>query len=690
MRKTFLAGLCTSAIALTGCSQFTTSSSDQAAKASVSASQPLNHGIDLTAFDNSVRPQDDFFAYVNGTWLKNTKVPADRSSTGVFYDLRDKADADVKAIINELSTKNDLVPGSDEQKVAALYNSAMDLQTIEQLGLTPIQAELDNIAAIKNFNDLAAYFGHAATIGVKSPFVPYVSIDAKNSSTYALHLWQSGLNLPDRDYYFKDDERSQSLRNDYIAHIEKMFALAEFDNPKVAAKTIMAIETALAEHHNTRVENRDSQKRYNKFATADMAELNKEFNWAAYLKAIGTNEPGYLIVNQPNYIKAATQVINRFSLEQWQTYQRWHLLSAYASLLGSDINAENFDFFNRKLYGQQEMKPRWKIAVNLANQDLGEVVGKIYVKKHFTAQAKARMAELVENLRSAYAQSIDELQWMSEATKIRAKLKLAAFKPKIGYPDRWEDYSALEINPNELVGNHMRAKQFEFNRSIAKIGGPIHTWEWHMTPQTVNAYYSATANEIVFPAAILQPPFFNMKADDAVNYGGIGAVIGHEMGHGFDDQGARYDSSGNLNNWWNEKDLASFRALGKALVKQYDSFKVFDDLHVNGKLTLGENIGDLSGVTIGYKAYKLALNGKPAPILAGMSGDQRFFIGYTQIWRAKYNEEALRNRVATDPHSPAKFRSNGPLAHVDEFYQAFDVKEGDKMYIAPTERVKIW
>ncbi|QIZ76115.1 M13 family metallopeptidase [Ferrimonas lipolytica] len=689
MKKIVLTGLCASAIALAGCSQMTASTAETSATAQA-VQQALSSGIDQSTFDYAVRPQDDFYNYVNGTWLKNNEVPADRTSTGVFYDLRDKADKDVKNIINELAGKTDLVEGSDEQKVAALYNSVMDTDTINALGLKPIQAELDNIAGINDFSELAAYFGHAAKIGINSPFVPYVSIDAKNSTTYAAHIWQSGLSLPDRDYYFKDDERSSKLRADYQAHIENMFALANLPNPSEAAVQILAIETALAEHHNTNVENRDSEKRYNKFATAELSELNGKFDWTAYMAAVGVADVDYVIINQPNYIKALAAVMESFSVEEWKTYQTWHALNAYSPLLSSDIEAEHFDFFSRKLQGQQEMKPRWKTAVDIVNSDLGEVVGKVYVKRHFTPEAKARMTVLVENLRTAYGQSIDELTWMGDETKQKAKAKLAAFTPKIGYPDKWEDYSKLEVKADDLVGNRMRSGILVHEREVAKIGGPIHTWEWHMTPQTVNAYYNPPSNEIVFPAAILQPPFFNMDADDAVNYGGIGAVIGHEMGHGFDDQGSRYDGDGNLNNWWTDEDLAAFKGLGNALIAQYDAFEVFDDLNVNGKLTLGENIGDLSGVTIGYKAYHYSLEDKPAPVIDGMTGDQRFFIGFTQIWRAKYKEESLRNRVATDPHSPAHFRANGPLANVDEFYQAFDVSKGDKMYIEPAERVKIW
>ncbi|WP_028117411.1 M13 family metallopeptidase [Ferrimonas senticii] len=687
MKKLILSSLCAGAIALTGCSQ--TSAPEPSASA-VAVNQALSSGIDMTAFDYGVRPQDDFYDYVNGTWLKNNEIPADRTSTGIFYDLREKADKDVRTIINDLAARDDLIDGSDEQKVAALYNSVMDTETINRLGITPIQAELDKIAAIDSYQELARYFGEASTYGVVTPFVPYVSIDAKNSSTYAAHIYQFGLALPDRDYYFKDDERSRTLRADYQQHIANMFELAKLGDGTQAAKTVMAIETALAEYHNTRVENRDRAKAYNKLSIAELKALQPDFDWDAYLTAADLGNIDYIIVNQPKYLKALGGILKQFSVADWQTYQNWHLLNSTAALLSAELEAENFDFFSRKLQGQQEMKPRWKTAVSIVNRDLGEVVGKVYVAKHFKPEAKARMTELVENLRKAYGQSIDELSWMGEETKVKAKAKLAAFTPKIGYPDKWEDYSSLEIKADDLVGNRKRAALLNHQRDIAKIGGPIHTWEWHMTPQTVNAYYSPTANEIVFPAAILQPPFFNMDADDAVNYGGIGAVIGHEMGHGFDDQGSRYDGEGNLNNWWTDKDLAAFKALGGELINQYDSFAVFDDLNVNGKLTLGENIGDLSGVTIGLKAYNLSLGGQPAPVIDGMTGEQRLFVGFTQIWRSKKKEQAMRNQVATDPHSPAKFRANGPLSNVPEFYEAYNVQPGDKMYIAPDKRVKIW
>ncbi|SHI19016.1 M13 family metallopeptidase [Ferrimonas marina] len=686
MKKVIIGGLCASALVLAACSQ----NVSQPSATAEAVQQALNSGIELANFDQSIRPQDDFYGHVNGSWLKTAEIPADRTTTGAFYDLREKAQKDVRDIIDELAATDGLTQGSDEQKVADLYRSVLDTDTVEQLGVTPLNGEFERIAQLNDKSAVSAYFGHAQTLGVGVPFVYYINVDAKQSTEYAAYLYQYGLSLPDRDYYFNEEERFVTLRDQFRAHVEKMYELAGLEGGAEAADTVLALETALAEHQWTRVENRDSEKIYNKIPLAKLPDLADNFDWTAYLTALGLNEQPHLIVNQPTYIEGFNQVFDQFSVDQWQTYLTWAVLTNYAGSLNQALDDENFDFFARKLNGQAEPQARWKRGVDKVNADLGEVIGKIYVQRHFTPEAKARMSELVENLRKAYGQSIDELDWMSEETKAKAKVKLAAFTPKIGYPDQWTDYSALSIQADDLVGNTMRAAQWSHQHELEKLAGPIRKWEWHMNPQTVNAYYNPTMNEIVFPAAILQPPFFNMEADDAVNYGGIGAVIGHEMGHGFDDQGSRFDADGNLTNWWTEEDLMAFQRRGRKLVKQYASYQVFDDLSVNGQLTLGENIGDLSGITIGLKAYQLSLNGQPAPVIDGMSGEQRLFYGFAQIWRAKYREEALRNRVATDPHSPSQFRANGPLSNVPEFYTTFDVKSSDAMYIPEEDRVKIW
>ncbi len=650
----------------------------------------LASGIEKANMDTSVRAQDNFYQHINGGWLKKTEIPGDKTAIGSFYDLRDQADADVKAIIEELAATKNLTLGSNEQKVADLFRSYMDIESRNKAGIKPIQSILDDISHIKDKNALAVFFGKTQRIGINNPLAFYIEVDAKDSSRYATHIWQNGLGLPDKDYYFNEAERFIKLRKGYVKHIENMFNLAGLPNGEIAAKNIMALETQLAELHWTRVQVRDSEKRYNKFATNKLNQLTEHFNWQAYLVAQDVSQQKDIIINQPDFIQGFGDVFANTSVDDWKTYLTFHSLSQFASYLTTDIDNENFNFFSKQLSGRKEQRPQWKRGVSVVNGNLGEVIGKVYVSRHFTPAAKSRMSHLVENLRNAYGSSINDLDWMSEETKKSAHVKLAAFTPKIGYPDKWEDYSALTIKADDLVGNINRSGELNHKKQVEKLGGPIRKWEWGMTPQTVNAYYNPTVNEIVFPAAILQPPFFNMAADDAVNYGGIGAVIGHEMGHGFDDQGSKYDADGNLRNWWSEKDLAEFGKRTKSLVDQYSGYQVFDDLNVNGELTLGENIGDLSGVTIAYKAYKASLNGKDAPIIDGLTGDQRFFMGYAQIWRSKIVEKSMRNRVATDPHSPGEFRALGSLSNMNEFYKAFDVKPGDKMYLAEDKRVKIW
>jgi endothelin-converting enzyme/putative endopeptidase len=622
--------------------------------------------------------------------MKNAEIPSDRTNIGAFYDLRENARDDVKAIIEDLSATPNLADGTDEQKVADLYRSFMDVETLDKLGIAPIQADLDKIAALKDKKELTAFFGENQANGGGTPLAFYVEIDAKDSSRYATHIWQYGLSLPEKDYYFNQEERFVNIRNAYVEHIEKMYNLAGLPNAKANAEAILALETQIAEKHWDVVETRDSTKTYNLYQVKNLPELASEINWDGYLAALGGDKQTDIIINQPSYIQGLNEVLKNNDLDTWKNYMTWMALTHNASNLSEALDNENFEFFSKTLNGQEEQEPRWKRGVSTVSDTLGEVVGKVYVKRHFAPEAKTRMEQLVENLRGAYSSSIDSLDWMSADTKVAAKDKLAKFNPKIGYPNKWDDYSKLTIKADDLVGNAKRAAIVEHNKSLAKLGQPIDKDEWHMTPQTVNAYYNPTMNEIVFPAAILQPPFFNLEADDAVNYGGIGAVIGHEMGHGFDDQGAKFDGEGNMRDWWTEADLKAFESKGNALIAQYNGYQVFDDLHVNGSLTLGENIGDLSGVTIAYKAYKMSLDGKEAPVIDGLTGDQRFFMGFTQIWRVKMKEEAMRNRVATDPHSPGHFRALGALSNMPEFYSTYDVKEGDKMYIEPASRVKIW
>ncbi|MFT5756684.1 MAG: putative endopeptidase [Alteromonadaceae bacterium] len=688
MKTLITSALCSSLLLISGCSEQNVPTSTD--KEQAMQKIPLTSGIDKANMDTSVRAQDNFYQYINGSWLKNTEIPGDKTAIGSFYDLRDEADDNVKAIIEELSATPDLKTGSDEQKVADLFRSYMNVDARDAVGITPIQSILNEINTIKDKNALAAFFGKYQAAGVGSPLAFYIDVDGKDSSRYATHIWQSGLGLPDKDYYFNEAERFVELRNGYVVHIKNMYKLAGLTDGETAAMNIMALETKLADFHWTRVESRDSTKTYNKFDVANLNTVTDAFNWSAYLEAQDVAKQKDIILNQPSFIKGFGEIFAATSLENWKEYLTFHTLSNFAGSLTSALDNENFDFYSKQLNGRKEQRPMWKRGVAVVNANLGEVIGKVYVGRHFTPEAKSRMSQLVENLRSSYGHSIDELEWMSEDTKKAAHVKLAAFTPKIGYPDKWEDYSSLEIKADDLIGNMMRSGNISHHKDVEKLGGPIRKWEWGMTPQTVNAYYNPTVNEIVFPAAILQPPFFNMSADDAANYGGIGAVIGHEMGHGFDDQGSKYDAEGNLKNWWTEADLAAFKLRADNLVAQYDGYAVYDDLNVNGALTLGENIGDLSGVTIAYKAYKASLNGQEAPVIDGLTGNQRFFMGYAQIWRGKLVEKSMRNRVATDPHSPGEFRVLGILSNVDEFYKAFDIKVGDAMYLAPDKRVKIW
>ncbi|WP_434931277.1 M13 family metallopeptidase [Shewanella sp. HL-SH5] len=698
MKKLVIGGLCASLIAgLSACSDNTQATADSAAKTEVTKTataaaveKALTSGVSFDNMDKNIRPQDDFYLYVNGGWMNTAEIPGDRTNIGAFYDLRENARDDVKVIIEDLSATPNLADGTDEQKVADLYRSFMDVATLNKLGIAPIQADLDKIAALKDKNELTAFFGENQANGGGTPLAFYVEIDAKNSSRYATHIWQYGLSLPEKDYYFNQEERFVNIRKAYVEHIERMYDLAGLPNAKANAEAVLALETKIAEKHWDVVETRDSTKTYNLYQVADLDELAPDINWQGYLAALGGDKQTDIIINQPSYIQGLNEVIKNNDLDAWKNYLTWMTLTHNASNLSEAVDNENFAFFSKTLNGQAEQEPRWKRGVTTVSDTLGEVVGKVYVKRHFAPEAKTRMEQLVENLRGAYGSSIDSLDWMSADTKVAAKDKLAKFNPKIGYPNKWDDYTKLTIKADDLLGNAKRAAIFEHNKNLAKLGQPIDKDEWHMTPQTVNAYYNPTMNEIVFPAAILQPPFFNLEADDAVNYGGIGAVIGHEMGHGFDDQGAKFDGEGNMRDWWTEADLKAFEAKGNALITQYSGYKVFDDLNVNGELTLGENIGDLSGVTIAYKAYKMSLNGQEAPVIDGLTGDQRFFMGFSQIWRVKMKEEAMRNRVATDPHSPGHFRALGALSNMPEFYTTYDVKEGDKMYLAPESRVKIW
>jgi putative endopeptidase len=655
------------------------------------AEQPkeLRSGIGADGMDVSVRPGDDFFEYVNGTWVEATEIPADKARYGTFDILRDESQENVKAIIEESAT-GDFAKGTDEQKVGDLYRSFMDMDTRDARGIAPLQPELDRIDAISNYDDLAVYFASVMKRNLDAPFAIGQVADFKNPKQYMIYAAQSGLGMPDREYYFKADEASVELRAKYVEHIEKMFGLAGFDAGAAAAEIIMALETRLAEQNMKKEDARNWSENYNKVALQDLPGLMPNFNWDGYLAAADLQDLDAIVFFTTDYVKALDGIITDTDIDTWKTYLYWSALNRTASRLTSALDQQDFEFYGKALSGTEEQRALWRRAVNSVNGMVGEVVGKVYVKEHFPPEAKERMLTLVGNLVNAYEKSIKELDWMSEETKAEALDKLSKFTPKIGYPDEWRDYSALDIEANDYYGNVERASLAEYQRFMDRQGGPVDRTEWAMTPQTVNAYYMPPLNEIVFPAAILQPPFFDLEADDAVNYGAIGAVIGHEIGHGFDDTGSTFDGDGVMRNWWTDEDRAAFDARTGVLVEQYNGYQPFDDLSVNGEFTLGENIGDLGGISIGLLAYRMSLKGEESPVIDGFTGVQRVFLGFGQVWRGKSRDEALRLQIETNPHSPSRYRANGSVRNVPEFYEAFNVTEEDALYLAPEERVKIW
>lgn len=681
-------------LALTACSpqSATTAqpsdSSEQSAQQSAETAQ-LDSGIIRENMDLSVAPGDDFFAYVNGNWVENTTIPSDKSRFGSFTILRDAAQDDVMAIIKS-SAEGDFEKGTDEQKVGDFYQSYMDMETRNALGIKPLNDDIAMIEAIEDYSELASYFAYANRYGFGTPIAIGQVPDFKSPQEYMIYTWQAGLGLPERDYYFKDDEASQKIRDAYVKHIEKMLSLAEIQNASDKAKMLMALETRIAELHMKKEQTRNWAENYNKVAIDDLAGLMPNFDWNAFLTQAEMQDLSALVVLQSDFMTQLDTLIQETSLEDWKTFLKWGLVNASATRLSEDFDTANFEFYSKTLQGVEEPRERWRRAVDVVNQHVGEVIGKVYVKEHFPPEAKARMMEMVDNLQLAYKDSIQKLDWMTDETREQALDKLSKFTVKIGYPDQWKDYTDLTVAADDLYGNLKRSADTQYAEMLEKQGGPVWTHEWSMTPQTVNAYYNPTMNEIVFPAAILQPPFFDMNAEDAVNYGGIGAVIGHEIGHGFDDSGSTFDGDGVLRNWWTDEDREEFEARTGQLVSQYNEFEALPGLFVNGEYTLGENIGDLGGISIALKAYHMSLDGEEAPVLDGFTGDQRVFIGFGQVWAVKYRNEALRSRIQTDTHSPAHFRANGSVRNVPEFYEAFDVSKEDALYLAPEKRVKIW
>jgi putative endopeptidase len=674
------------ALSAVGCSNSTAPAANTAAEQNPVA---LSSGITLANMDTSVAPQQDFFRYVNGNWLGNTEIPADKARWGSFDELRENAEKQVLAIVQQLAAEQH-AKGSDGQKIADLFQSFLDEQLAEVLGLNPLRGELAAMENINNHTELTQLWGSWQRYRVGTPVAVYVGQDQKQSDQYITGASQAGLGLPDRDYYLKDDARSIELLQKYQAFIAQLWTLAGFDNAEQAAADIVALEKQLAAAQWSRVQNRDRNATYNKLTVAELSKLAPGFDWQAFLTAAGLGNISQLVVRQPSYFTEFARLQANTPVAQWQQYLKFHLLRSNANNLNQAFVDASFDFYGRTLNGLQEQRSREKRAVSLVDNNLGFMVGKKYVEQYFKPEAKARMDQMIDNLRGAFRQSIDELEWMSPVTKKQAQIKLAKFNTKIGYPDKWRDYSCVEINAADLIGNLRRSAECEYQRTIDRLGKPVDRTEWGMTPQTVNAYYSSTMNEIVFPAAILQPPFFNVDADDAVNYGAIGGVIGHEFTHGFDDQGRRSDGDGNLRDWWTEQDAAQFQGRAQLMVDQYSSFNPIDDLHLQGALGLGENIADLGGLTVSYRAYQNSLQGKQGAVIDGFSAEQRFFMGWGQVWRIKFRDEALRQQVITGPHSPGMYRVLGTLSNMPQFYDAYDVKPGDGMYRDDKVRVKIW
>lgn len=687
MKKlTLVAASVTFALGLVACSH----TDGTGGGASHSVQPALVSGIDMNNIDSNVSASSDFYRHVNGQWLKNTEIPADKSNFGSFGQLYDESQIKLRSIIERSAEKANKVAGSDEQKLGDFYLSYMDVEKAEMLGYTPIKPELANIASLQNKSMMMSTFAKLNNLSVKTPLSWYVNNDAKESTQYITTLGQSGLGLPDKSYYLKDSEKMSKLRSSYEAHVARVLGMVDYQDAKAAAKSVMAFETELAKVQWSRVEGRDPIKTYNKLTAEQLNTMLGNNGWQQYAKHAHLEKVSHVVVRQLSYFENLADVLAKTELDAIKAYMSFHLISTYSPSLSKAFVDARFEFYDQQLRGLTEPSPRWKKAIRSANNMLGEILGKLYVAENFKPEAKVRMENMVKNLIKAYGKRINSLEWMSDETKKAAQKKLGKFTYKIGYPDKWTDYSALEIKAGDLVGNNMRYAKWENLEQANLLGKPIDKTKWFMPPQTVNAYYNPVMNEIVFPAAILQPPFFNMAADDAVNYGGIGAVIGHELGHGFDDSGSQYDGNGNLRDWWTASDKSEFEKRSQKFIEQFDQYKPFPDVNVNGKLTLGENIGDLGGLIVALEAYRLSLDGSEAPTMDGYTGEQRFFMGWAQVWRRKYREEALRQRLVTDSHSPSEYRVNGIVPNIDDFYEAFDVKADSQMYLAPTERVRIW
>lgn len=659
----------------------------QSAAAADSKPQLGDWGVDVQGMDLSVKPGEDFYKFVNGQWDAKTEIPADRSSWGGFAVLRDLSDQRTRAIIEE-SAKQNAPAGTVAQKVGDFYASFMDEAAIEARGMEPVKPMLAKIDGLTSRDDLARALAENVKLGLGSPVEIGVELDLKDNSKYGVYVGQGGLGMPNRDYYLVDNDRFKATRVKYKTYIAETLKLAGFANAEARAEAIYALEEKIAKGHWTSAESRQIDKLYNPVATAALDKDYAGLGWSTYLQTAGLAGQPQVIVTQPSAIKAALALVANEPMDVWKDYLRFHTVKAASPMLSKAFVDLNFGWA-QTLSGTPKLKDRWKRGVDLVNGTMGEAVGEIYVARYFPPEAKAKADELVRNLIKAMDARLANLAWMAPETKVKARAKLAAFTPKIGYPSKWRDYSALKVERGDLWGNVMRATEFEYQRQLGKIGKPVDRSEWFMTPQTVNAYANPLMNEIVFPAAILQPPFFDPKADDAVNYGAIGAVIGHEISHHFDDQGRKFDMNGNLSDWWTKEDVARFDALAKRVVDQYGSYEPLPGKKVNGELTLGENIADLAGVTIAYDAYKMSLKGKKAGKLGGYTPDQRFFLGFGQVWRNKYREPVLLQQLTTDPHTPGHFRPY-VVRNIDAWYSSFGVKPGEKFYLKPEDRAHIW
>jgi len=652
----------------------------------------LVSGVHLDALDRSTRPQDDFYQFVNGGWLDSTEIPEIYSGYTVYHEVNERVEIALREII-EAAADSPGVKGSESQQVGDIYGSWMDVEGINAAGIAPVQSELDLVAAVDSVSSLVGAMAQLSRLGVMVPYANYIEPDREDSSRNTLYFYQRGITMPNRDYYLQpDNENFTRARSELTPYIGKMLQRSGLDESaaNAAASSVFDLETAIATAQWDSVSSRDPQKTFNPYTMEGLAALGDSLDWELTLRKLGVEGQERVVIEQPSYFGALNGMLSTIPLATWKHYLAFRVMDSRALHLDEVTAAIRFDYRYRVLRGQKEEQPRWKQGVNVVNALVGEAVGKLYVAEYFPPEAKAKMEDLVQNVVETLGASIEDLEWMSEETRSKAKQKLAKFTPKIGYPDEWKDYSSLDIGAGDHYGNVTRAVEWEHQRELTKLAEPVDNKEWFMTPQTVNAYYDPTKNEIVFPAARLQPPFFQLDADDAINYGAVGGVIGHEISHGFDDSGSQFDGDGNLVNWWTEDDRAAFDERTKVLVEQFNAFEPIEGMHINGELTLGENIGDLSGVAMAYRAYIKSLNGEEPPVIDGFTGPQRFFIGYAMSRKGKYQEASSVSRLASDPHSPLEYRVNGPYPNIDAFHEAFGTQEGDGMWLPPEERVKIW